>query len=299
MKSQTLGPIRIHRIVEIDRLPVQPDRFFCGISPETVDRAKQILDERFIDPESNEIIVSFHSFVVEADGRRILVDACHGNDKQRTGNIAYANSLHTGYLTNLASAGFKPEDIDIVLCTHLHYDHVGWNTRLENGRWVSTFPNAKYLMTKVDFDHFSRLPEGTPESHHAGAFEDSVLPVVREGRAELLEADHIPGFDLSPDVCLEPAPGHTPGSVIVRIRNDFGAAVLSGDVIHHPIQILEPRLYVEGEHDTAQATRTRERLIEDCADTGAILLPAHFPDPTTGRIVRSSGGYRFECGAVR
>ncbi|HLG88035.1 MAG TPA: MBL fold metallo-hydrolase [Alphaproteobacteria bacterium] len=297
MRSRALGPLRIHRIVEIERMAVQADRFLLGMSEEANALAKQWLDERFIEPRTNELFISFHSFVLEAGGRRILVDACHGNDKRRTGNIAYADSMRTDYLTNLANAGFAPEDIDIVLCTHLHYDHVGWNTRLENGRWVPTFPNARYLMTKIDFDHFSRLPANTPESHHAAAFEDSVLPVVRAAQADLLAAADVPSFDLSRGVRLELAPGHTPGSIVVHLQNDFGRAILSGDVIHHPLQIFQPALHVEGEHDSAQATRTREMLIEQCAETGALLLPAHFPAPTAGKIVRRDGGFRFDCGA--
>lgn len=298
MKTRALGPVRIHRVVEIERMTVQADKFLVGTSAEILARAGRYLDERSIDPVSRDLLIGFHSFVIESDGRRILVDACHGNDKRRTGKIAYADSMRTGYLGNLAEAGFRPEDIDVVLCTHLHYDHVGWNTRLENGRWVPTFPNARYLMTSTDFEHFSSLPPDSPEAHHRDAFEDSVLPIVRAGRATLLRTEDLAQCDLGEALSLEPAPGHSPGSIVIRIRNDFGTALVSGDVIHHPIQFLETGLHVEGEHDVALATRTRERLIEDCVECRALLLPAHFPAPTAGRIARSDGGLHFDWEAA-
>jgi glyoxylase-like metal-dependent hydrolase (beta-lactamase superfamily II) len=153
-------------------------------------------------------------------------------------------------------------------------------------------------MARADFDHFSRVPEGSAEGHHSGAFADSVLPVIEAGQADLVGPEQIASCDLADGLSLEEAPGHTPGSVLVRIENTFGRAVVSGDVIHHPIQILEPTLHVEGEHDTAQATRTRQRLLERWADSGALLLPAHFPAPTAGRIARAMGGFRFDCEAA-
>jgi len=197
MKSRSLGPIRIHRVVEIDRMTVPAAGFFPGSSAETIARAIDETDRRFVDAGSHSIVISFHSFVIESGGRRILVDACHGNDKRRIGVNAYANGMRTDYLPNLERQGFRPEDIDIVLCTHLHYDHVGWNTRLENGRWVPTFPNARYVMTRRDFDHFGAVTEASPEWHHMSAFQDSVLPVVEAGLADLIAPEDIAGVCLS------------------------------------------------------------------------------------------------------
>lgn len=294
MKSKQLGSMLIHRIVEIDRMSIPIAQFLVGATPDILVRARGWLDERFIEGGSDALIVSFHSYVIQAGNRTILVDTCHGDDKQRGGVLSYANRLRTGYLANLARMGFTPNDIDIVLCTHLHYDHVGWNTRLENGRWIPTFPNAKYLMTRTDFEHFAHLPARSDEAHHLGAFQDSVLPVVEAGQADLIETGRLADCDLGDNLWLEPAPGHTPGSILLRAQNPFGQAILSGDVIHHPVQFLEPALHVVGEYDTAMAVETRRRLIETHADTGAFLFPAHFPAPTAGRIVSFNEGFRFD-----
>jgi glyoxylase-like metal-dependent hydrolase (beta-lactamase superfamily II) len=256
-------------------------------------RGREWLDERFIARDRDDIYLSFHSFVIQSGGRNILVDTCHGNDRQRDGNFAYYNQLQTDYLGNLARYGMGPEDIDVVLCTHLHFDHIGWNTRLENGRWVPTFPNARYLMSKVDFDHFGAIGADTHEAMHLQSYQECVLPVVAAGQVDFVAMDRTSDHDLGPNLWLEPAPGHTLGSVVLHARNEHGGALFSGDVWHHPLQFAEPSLAIFVEQDVALGTATRRRLIEGCVDTNTLLMAAHFPSPTAGRVVSHGDGFRF------
>ena len=293
MKSKQIGSILIHQVVELENLPLSASELFKDCRPDMLARAREWLDERFIAPDNDTIYLSFHSFIIQSGGRNILVDACHGNDKRRTGRMAYYNELHTGYIGNLARHGLKPEDIDVVLCTHLHFDHIGWNTKLENGRWVPTFPNARYLMSKLDFDQFGRA---TPDSHdamHLLSYQDSILPVVEAGQVDFIAMDRTGDHDLGPNLWLEAAPGHTMGSVVLHARNEAGGALFSGDVWHHPIQMVESSLTIFVDEDVALGAATRRRLFEGCVDTDTLVMTAHFPSPTAGRIVTHGDSCRF------
>ena len=295
MKSQQIGSIQVHQVVELENLPLAASSIFMGCQPDMLARGREWLDERFIARDSDDIYLSFHSFVIQSGGRNILVDCCHGNDKTgREGTFTYYNELHTDYLGNLARHGLKPEDIDIVLCTHLHFDHIGWNTRLENGRWVPTFPNARYLMSKVDFDHFGSIGPDSHDAMHLLSYQDSVLPVVAAGQVDFIHLDRCADHDLAKDLWLEAAPGHTLGSVVLHARNEAGGALFSGDVWHHPLQFAEPSLSIFVEQDVPMGLATRRRLIENCVDTNTLVMAAHFPSPTAGRIVSHGDSLRFQ-----
>jgi glyoxylase-like metal-dependent hydrolase (beta-lactamase superfamily II) len=295
MKTKQIGSILVHQVVELENMPLEAGSIFPGCEPDMLARGRQWLDERFIARDSDTLYLSFHSFVIQSGGRNILVDTCHGNDKQgREGTFAYYNGLQIDYLGNLARFGLRPEDIDVVLCTHLHYDHVGWNTRLENGRWVPTFPNARYLMSQVDFDHFGTIGPESPDAMHILSFNDSVLPVVEAGQADFIYFDRMRDHELGPNLWLEAAPGHTMGSVVLHARNDAGGALFSGDCWHHPLQFAEPSLSISVEQDVAMGAATRRRLIEGCVDTNTLVMAAHFPSPTAGRVVSHGDGFRFQ-----
>jgi glyoxylase-like metal-dependent hydrolase (beta-lactamase superfamily II) len=175
------------------------------------------------------------------------------------------------------------------MCTHLHWDHVGWNTRLENGRWVPTFPNARYVMARREFTHWQKLHEGGEDTPHRRAFEDSVLPVVRTGQSELVDDD----YAFEDGLWFEAAPGHTPGNVVIHARSRDATAVFMGDVIHHPLQLLKPDWSTMACTDRELSRTTRTRLIEEHAERGSRVLPAHFPAPSVGRIVRRNGAYWY------
>lgn len=239
-----------------------------------------------------QLALSMHSFVVASRGVNILIDACIGNHKQRQPLDFVTNLDRPDYLDNLGRAGFRPEDINYVLCTHLHFDHVGWNTRLQDGRWVPTFPNAKYLFSRADYEDLDADREKVPL--YGRAFEDSVLPVVAAGQAELVESGRAVDLELGAGVWFESAPGHSAGNCVIYAKSGDERAIFSGDVVHHPIQIARPELYLSpGDVDVPLATDTRRRLIETCCDTDTVLLPAHFTDPTAGRIVSGRGGWRY------
>ena len=243
---------------------------------------------KLLDPASGKLVFSFHSFVVRTGRHTILIDSCLGNDKERPTRPQW-HRLRTPYLADLARVGVKPEEVDYVMCTHLHWDHVGWNTRLVNGSWVPTFPKARYIMARREYAHWEGVHRRGDDTPHRTAFEDSVLPVVRTGQAMLVDDD----FALEDGLWFEGAPGHTPGNVVIHARSGDARGVFMGDVLHHPIQLLKPEWSTRACSDMALSRDTRLRLMEEHADRGTLVLPAHFPTPTVGHIVRHNGGYRY------
>lgn len=294
MQAQRIGNTEIRKFDEISRLPLEARWLFPTIDEAFVEANRHWLGPNLVEPGSTRLYMSFHSYIIRTRHHTILVDACNGNHKQRPSMPAW-NDLNTPYLANLASVGVRPEEVDIVLCTHLHADHVGWNTRLENGRWVPTFPNARYLMARIEFEYLFEQHRKHPETPvNRGSFEDSVLPIHEHGRAELVELDHVVERELGDGVWLSPACGHTPGHVFVNV-GDHGRerAVFAGDVIHHPIQFADPALSNLADFDPRQAHDTRLGLMRRYADTDTLLMTGHFPSPTAGRIVSHGDQFRF------
>jgi glyoxylase-like metal-dependent hydrolase (beta-lactamase superfamily II) len=289
MRPHLIGQTHVQRVLEFEGFPAPANLIFPNCTPDVVARGREWLDGRFIARDADALLMSFQSFVVRSRGLVILVDACNGNDKERPG-MEYCHKKQFPYLANLAAAGLKPEDIDIVLCTHLHFDHVGWNTRLENGRWVPTFPNAKYLMSKADYDWFA---SGQVEPPLNIAFNDSVLPIMEHGQAQLIDNTHLISHEIGDGIWLEDAAGHTPGSVVMHCQDKGGgSAVFSGDVLHHPVQLEQLDLHIHGEWDDKKGLAVRRRLIESCADSDTTVFTAHFPTPTSARFHSHKGGFR-------
>lgn len=290
MNEVMLGGLKVSQIVElVDGLPlsmVMPD-----FSRDDLGRLRTwYWDEGLTaDPAQARFDLSIHTYVLQTDGLNVLIDTCNGNDKSRI--VPFAHQLQTGYLDRLADLGLTPEDIDIVMCTHLHCDHVGWNTRLIDGRWVPTFPNARYVFSKRDYDHFS---EQTQEALHREAYLDSVLPVVDAGQAEMVDSDAVIHRALGDGIWMEDASGHSPGCCVVNAQRDGDLAVFTGDVIHHPMQLVRPDLPFFADHDPAMAMRTRQRLLHRYANTDAVLFPAHFQRGGAGRVTHGEQGFRYE-----
>ena len=284
MLSWQVGKVKITRIVEMD-LPVawHPKGAFPQATPEAL-RAHPWLYPNFVDAEDR-LLLSIHALLVEAPGLRLVVDTCVGNDKARS--LLGGEALSTTFLADMAAAGWSRESVDAVVCTHLHVDHVGWNTMLENGRWVPTFPNARYLIGKTEFEHWSRVKEGDQPEIMA----DSVQPVIDAGLAELVEMDH----QVSREIRLVPSPGHTPGHVCVAIESEGQRAVITGDMTHHPCQLAHPDWSPAFDSDPEGAARVRARLFGEWADAPTLVIGTHYAAPTAGRVRRDGDAFRFEA----
>jgi glyoxylase-like metal-dependent hydrolase (beta-lactamase superfamily II) len=282
MRSVSVGRLRVSAVVERAG-PTRPTWLLPDAVPEAVERHRAWLAPHFLD-DKGRFLQSVHSFVVRAPGLTALVDTCIGNDKDRGGRAPF-HMLRTGFLDDLRGAGVPPESVDLVICTHLHVDHVGWNTRLDNGRWVPTFPRARHLFARAEWEHWSADgEEGT-----ARILADSVQPVLDAGLAQLVEMDH----RVSDELWLEPTPGHTPGHVSVRLASGGEEAVITGDLMHHPVQVAEPAWDSHFDSDAAAARKTRRAFCERYAGRPVTVLGTHFHHPTAGRIVRHGESWRF------
>src|SRR5437868_10646054 len=236
--------------------------------------------------ERGRLKMSIHALVVETPSRRIVVDTCLGNDKENR-RIPTWNRLQTSFLADLAAAGYARETIDTVVCTHLHVDHVGWNTMLVEGKWVPTFPQARYLMGRIEFDHWRGQRE---RDDMEAIFADSVKPVQAAGLVDLVETDH----RVSDEISLVPTIGHTPGHVSVRICSQGEEALITGDFMHHPCQIARPHWSSTADSDPAQAQQTRERMLAELAARPVLVIGTHFAGATAGHIVRDGDTYRLD-----
>ena len=278
-----IGAAMITRIVEIEG-PSPGTFLFDEATPE------RLLQHAWLKPrfltDDGRTIASIHAFVVESEGRTIVVDTCVGNDKQRAPKNWHMRQGR--FLADFAEAGFLRENVDTVLCTHLHVDHVGWNTMRVEGRWVPTFDNARYLFARTEFEHWSAKAEGQDRDVQ----EDSVRPIFDAGVADLVAMD----FRITPEVRLEPTPGHTPGHVSVRIVSRGEEAVITGDLMHHPVQCAEPQWASRFDVDAEAARQTRLAFLKRHADRPVLVLGTHFATPTAGRIVRDGAAFRFDAG---
>jgi glyoxylase-like metal-dependent hydrolase (beta-lactamase superfamily II) len=288
MTTTRIGDFEVQRITEFEGPFIGPETFFPDFDPEVLRANPDMAGPGLVDPASGKLVFSFHCYVVRTSRHTILIDSCLGNDKERPTRPQF-HRLRTPFLADLAGAGVNVEDVDYVMCTHLHWDHVGWNTRLENGRWVPTFPNARYVMARREFDHWQGAHREGEDTPHRRAFEDSVLPVVRTGQSVLVGDD----YAFEDGLWFESAPGHTPGNVVIHARSGDSHAVFLGDVIHHQFQLMKPEWSTLACSDPELSKKTRMRLVEEYAANGTRLLPGHFPSPTVGMIVRRGAGYRY------
>jgi len=235
--------------------------------------------------ERGRLRMSIHALVVETPSRRIVVDTCLGNDKANR-RIPTWNNLQTSFLGDLAAAGYARETIDTVICTHLHVDHVGWNTMLVEDQWVPTFPKARYLMGRIEFTHWTSQHEREDMS---AVLADSVTPVREAGLVDLVETDH----RICDEVNLVPTPGHTPGHVSVRIASLGEEALITGDFMHHPCQIAHPEWSSTADSDPVEARLTRERSLTHLGNTPVLVIGTHFAGRTAGHVVRDGDAYRL------
>lgn len=283
-----VGQFEISRVVESEGPFLGVQDFIPDAEQAVIEANRDWLMPRYIEPESNKIILTIQSYILRTPRHTILVDTCVGNDKPRPGRPMF-DQLNLPYLADLAAAGVRPEEVDFVLCTHLHVDHVGWNTQLIDGRWVPTFPNAKYIFARTEYDFWEQGHLNGTESKVPNVYDDSVLPVMEAGQAVLVDMDH----QIDDGIWFEPAPGHTPGNVVLNLQSNGANAVLSGDVMHHPLQLVRPEWSSRACEDPEQSAATRRALIERYADTDTLIAPAHFASPTMGHIISRGDGFGF------
>ncbi len=284
-----IGDIAYTRVIETEEPDFDAAKLIPEATPEALSPYREWLEPWAIEPGTDRLVLAVQSYLLRTPRHTILLDACTGNDKRRKFHEPWNMRSSMAYLERLAAAGIRPEEIDYVMCTHMHADHVGWNTRLVDGRWVPTFPNARYVFSKVEWDFWYAFYEAGKTHVGDGALADSVLPVVEAGMAEIVEQDHA----LDDQVWLEPMHGHTPGHTGVHLRSNGSEAVMCGDVVHHPLHLKHPEWYSTGDSDRDQAAATRRRFLETYADTATLVMTAHFPSPSAGYVVSDGDAFGF------
>jgi glyoxylase-like metal-dependent hydrolase (beta-lactamase superfamily II) len=286
MLSWQIGQVKVTRVVEME-LPVKAgaDFFMPQATPAELRKTPWLYPDFVSEDEIMQM--SVHALLVEAPGLRLVVDTCIGNDKPR--GLLRGRALSTSFLKDLEAVGWTRESVDAVVCTHLHVDHVGWNTMRVDGAWVPTFPNARYYIGRREYEHWS----GEPGEEQQAILADSVRPIFEAGLAELVELDHV----ISPNVRLIPSTGHTPGHVCVKIESDGQSAVITGDMSHHPCQLAHPDWSPAFDGDPKAAAATRARLFAEWADTPTLVIGTHWATPTAGHLRRDGAAFRFEAPA--
>ena len=275
------GPFEIHRIVEFEGPFREPEHLIPSAVSEALQSTRTYADPRYFNQAENKLIMAFHGILVRTPRALILVDACLGNDKHRP--FVPEWHMRSGpFIEDMASVGVSVEQIDYVLCTHLHADHVGWNTQLIDGRWVPTFPNATYLFGREECEFW----QDDEEANHR-SWEDSVQPVFEAKQGKIVDSNH----EIEPGVSLVPAFGHSPGHIMLKLDDGKTTAYVIGDVIHHPVQVEHPAWSSQFCWDADKASAMRTNILEQVADTDQWLIPAHFPTPTAVRVTSDKDGF--------
>lgn len=279
MHQWQVGNVKITQVVELTTSTVGA-HILPDATPENLKKLPWIAP--FVDEEYRPIL-SMHCLILESQGKTIVVDTCIGNDKTR--NYPKWNHMQSDFLERFRAAGFDRHAVDFVLCTHLHVDHVGWNTMRVDGEWMPTFPNASYLFAEEEFLYWQKEPQ-----EYGPVFEDSVQPIFDLGLATLVAANHT----VTDEVRLVPTPGHTPGHVSVEIQSGDKQAVITGDIAHHPCQIAHREWLCTADNDASAAAHTRDQFVRQHADTPTLIVGTHFAGPTAGHIITDGESYRFE-----
>lgn len=287
-----IGHVQVMRVEEMLTPGFDPAFLFPDYDAEVLKEHPQLAQPDFFDQASGKLMSSMHSWMLRVGRHVILIDTACGNDKARS-HPAFQrfHMLRKPYLERLADYGVQPDDVTLVINTHLHVDHVGWNTRLHEGRWIPTFPKARYLMGRAELAHW-RDPEGGLKVHPMGAevLVDSVDPVIDAGLVDLIDVN----AEILPGISLRAMSGHTAGQLAVHVESEGESALFTGDTFHQPMQVYRPDWSTRFCEKPLQANATRRALFEQAAETSAILFPAHVGKPHAGRIRRRAGGYLFE-----
>ncbi|KXP13222.1 MBL fold metallo-hydrolase [Tsukamurella pulmonis] len=290
--TTTFGAAQVDQVTELDRWAFPPAGLFPAIPDGLAEATLADLGPGYIDPDTGDLLLAIHTYLIRLGETTIVVDTGNGNAKERPALLPH-HMFDTDYLDRLAATGIAPDDVDLVISTHLHPDHCGWNTRLVDGQWRPTFPNAVYLFAREDLIALQSLAAGDGldgvMADLARTYVDSVGPVLREGHWRAVDDGEVIAADDHTEVIVRASPGHTDGHLAVEIRTSEGGAIVAGDAIHHPIQLLHPDLVQGGDADPETARATREQLLRRCADEGLLLLPAHFTEHAPFRVTIDAG----------
>lgn len=286
IRSWEIGDVTVSRLVEVWRFCDHINMTIADATPDEV-IAMRWLHPHYATPEGEQIM-NFQGFVVQTPTLNVMLDTCIGNGRDRAFDVF--TNLNTSFLEDLGSLGLRPEDIDVVLCTHLHFDHVGWNTYWDGTQWAPTFPNARYLFGRKEFDAWTELRSHEDHGlHDVRHFADSVDPIMARGLAELIDTDH----RISDELWVEPSHGHTPGHIHLCIESLGERGVITGDLMHHPIQTALPHRPARFDMDPQAGRATRIGFVDKYKDSGVLVIGAHFADPTAGWIRTEGDGTRF------
>jgi glyoxylase-like metal-dependent hydrolase (beta-lactamase superfamily II) len=286
MKIQRIGDFTVQSVVEHVAPYIGATDMFPAATPEAIARHLDDMAPAHIEAATGKLIMAFQSFILQTPRHTILIDTCVGEDKERANPGFHMKKWP--WMQNLHALGLTPEDIDIVMCSHLHPDHVGWNTQLVDGRWVPTFPNARYVFARDEYQYWEA--ENAKGAERVGlTFMDSVLPVMEAGQAILVDNDHA----VEDGVWLEPTPGHSPGHVVINVESGGERGALIGDLMHHPIQVPHADWSTCFCWDMDMSSASRTKFVDAHTDTGTLILPVHFAGETAGRIVDTSGTPEF------
>ena len=291
MKALQFGEITVERCIESEGPSFFPGFIFPNYDQDAFEaECHNWLKPYFVDAESGRLLMSLHSYIIKTPMHTIIVDTCVGNHKHRPDTNAW-HMKDGPFLNKMIAMGVAPESVDFVMCTHLHVDQVGWNTKLEDGRWVPTFPNAKYLFHEDEYAHWEteEMSEGAGNTRRA-AYEDSVLPIVNAGQAIIVNDGH----QLEDSIHVESSPGHTPGHAFLRLECPNGGAVFTGDCMHHPVQVAYPEWNSRYCFDPEKSAATRREIVERCADTDTVVLAAHFAEPVAARIISKGDRWKLD-----
>ena len=280
--GRMIGDIAVERIMEYEAPFFVTHDVFREATPEALAPHRHWLEPNAMDPETGKLILPFQSYLVRTKHHTILIDTCIGCGKNITHRPEWFQRTDQTWLNNLRAAGIEAEAIDYVFCTHLHADHCGWNTSFVDGRWVPTFPNAKYVFSKIEY--------AAAEARNDIIFRESALPIMEAGQAQLVETD----FALDDNVWLQSTPGHTAGHVAVNLASNGHSAVMCGDLIHSPIQCVHPEWSPKFDLDKPLAAETRRNFLASNAESGQLVLTAHFPSPSMGHVVVEGDAFQFK-----
>jgi glyoxylase-like metal-dependent hydrolase (beta-lactamase superfamily II) len=293
MNEFQIGKIRVTRVEEWQGDFLSPAELFVGYEQALFSAHQNDFSADVYNKEDDTIYAFLQSWLLEIGGLKIIYDTGAGNDKDRPG-IPLFGELQTKFLQRLKTAGYVPEDIDIVICSHLHIDHVGWNTKLVDRQWVPTFPNARYLFSAKEIEFWNpanadKFPDKIGEEVNTCVFEDSVQPIIDAGIVESISGQ----FEVLPGLVLEPGPGHTPGHMVMKVESCGEQGIFVGDILHHPIQIYCPTWNSIFCEQAEQARNTRQEVLAYAAKNKALVFPAHFGGQHAVWVTEKGDGYEL------